>query len=450
MKPIKKKKIVILGAGITGLALAYYLSKDNEVLVLEKENFEGGIAFSFKYKDFVLDFGPHKLYSELPNIIAEMGKISSLLKIKKKNSIFLKNNYYDFPLSIKQIALKMPSTAIQAMTDILTKSFYKKPDDSYENYLLNRFGKTLYNLSFRDYAEKVWKSDPKNLDVELAKRRVAISGILELVKSVLLKQTKNISAEYFYYPEKGMLEFFSSLTKKIKANKGKIITNARIEKIEIKNNKVSFINLRKRKIKPDILISTIPLDSLANILFPKNLFLVNAENLNYQSLNIIYFILNKEKALNDCWIFFPEKSLLFQRVSEQKAFSNFCCPKNKTAIMVETTQKLIPENIKIIINQLECIGILKKEEIIEYFFKSLPKCYPLYKKGFLSCLNPLISYLDKLDNLYTIGRQGLFNYNNMDHCWDMAMKLSSHIEQNQSKEEWIKTRKEFDSYKIVD
>jgi len=448
---MSRKKIVILGGGITGLVSAYYLSEKYSVILIEKERYLGGSAAGFIYKDFILDCGPHKIYTELPGIINEIKKITPLIKIKKKNSIYLKGNYYDFPLSLGQIATRMPITAIRAGLDMLKKQFTNLPDDSYENFLVNRFGKTLYSLSFKDYAFKIWNSNPKELDPELARRRVAVSGFSELLKSIITKKTSKISAEFFYYPPNGIKQIIDSLISKIKNQKSKVLTNANISEIRIKNNKVDFIRYGKKRIFPDYVISTIPLDSLSKIIKPSNpLFDRASSSLKYQKLNIIYFILKKPRALKDCWIFFPEGRFIFQRVSEQKAFSPRTSPRNKTALMVETTREISPKLIDRVIGQMEFAGILKKEEIEEHFVKSIKKAYPLYHKGFLNVLKEINLYASSIGNLYLLGRQGLFNYNNMDQCWDMALKISTQLRNNHNKEDWAKVERYFDNYKIVD
>ncbi|MFQ5531568.1 MAG: FAD-dependent oxidoreductase [Candidatus Nanoarchaeia archaeon] len=450
-----KKKVVVIGAGITGLVTAYYFSMDKnfEVTLIEKRGEVGGIAASFSHKDFILDHGPHKLYTELPGIIEEISKITPLLKVEKKNSIYLKNNLFDFPLKISQIATKMPLTAVSSGVDIMKKPLNKLLDDSYENYLLNRFGKTLYNLSFRDYSAKVWNSNPKDLDKELAIRRVAISNIFELIKGILFKDTKNISVEYFYYPPKGIKQLLDNLVEKIKENKGKIISGKTINEINIKSKKVEYVKIGNKKIKTDYVISTIYLDYLLDMIkdTEKSENIQNAiKELSYQKVSILYIILNKKKALKDCWIFFPEKKFLFHRVSEQKSFSKETSPENKTALMVETTKEPTEENIRVIVNQLVKIGVLKQEDIEEYFVKSSPRVYPVYKKGFLPFLRKVVDYVDNIDNLFTIGRPGLFNYNNMDQCWDMAKKTYEHINNDCSSEDWKKTKEYFDKYRIID
>jgi protoporphyrinogen oxidase len=447
---MKKQKVVILGAGITGLVAAYYFSKDYRVTLIEKESFLGGSAFGFNYKNFTLDFGPHKIYTEIPGILEEINKIVELNRIKKKNSIYLNSTYFDFPLRLSQVLLKMPSKAFKAGLDIILKNFKKFPDDSYENFLINRFGKTLYNLSFKDYAEKVWSTNPLNLDAELAKRRVAVSGIGELIKSILLNKNKNISAEYFYYPPKGIKQLIDSLINKIKENRGEILLSSKVSKIAIKDNKINFIKLNKRKIKADYLISTIPLDELIRFINAKKPLSSLVSRLRYQKLNIIYFILNKNKSLNDCWIFFPEKKFLFHRVSEQKAFSSHMGPNNKTVLMVETTKEVNQDLIDKIILQLESIKILKNSEIDEYFVKSYDKAYPIYEKGFKNYLDDILDKIEFFENFYSLGRPGLFNYNNMDQCWDMAKKTFDHIKNKGSKEDWQKIKKYFNNYRIVD
>ena len=303
-------------------------------------------------------------------------------------------------------------------------------------------------MSFKDYAYKVWNSNPQELDPELARRRVAVSGIIQLIKGIIFKDTKKISADYFYYPPEGMKQLFDSLVKKIEKNNGKIISLADISKISIEDNKVTDITFNKKKIVPDYVISTIPLDSLMSLMPKDNDF--DSSKIKYQDLNVIYFVLKKSRALKDCWVFFPEKKFIFQRVSEQKAFSESTSPKDKTVLMVETTQEVDKILLDKIIKQLEETKILKKEEIEETFTRKMSKAYPIYKKGFSQELSRFIKFAEGLDNFYLLGRQGLFNYNNMDQCWDMALKISEQIKNNKTKQDWQKTKEYFNSYRIVD
>ena len=118
--------------------------------------------------------------------------------------------------------------------------------------------------------------------------------------------------------------------------------------------------------------------------------------------------------------------------------------------MVETTKELNSKLIDEITYQLEKVNILKKYQITEFFSRKIEKAYPIYKKGFLQELNKTEKFFESIDNFYLLGRQGLFNYNNMDQCWDMAIKISGQIKNQKTKSDWQKTKKYFDSYRIVD
>jgi len=438
------KKVTILGAGITGLFLAYKLSDNFKVVLIEKEKNIGGMSTSFKHKDFLLDYGPHKIYTELPGIIEEITKLVDLNKIKKINSIYLEKTYFDFPLQISQLLKKIPLKGFKAGLDIFSNFLGKKQETNYENFLINNFGTTIYSLIFKNYAKKIWIS-PEKLDIDLAKKRVAISNIFQLLKSILFKDTEKISAEYFYYPKISISQLIDSLEKGIKKNNGEILTNKKIT--SIKTKKQVEIKMKNKKIKSDILVSTIPLTDLTNYL-GEDVLINNAKNLNYNSTNIFYFILKKKKALKENWIFFPELKIPFHRISEQKSFSDKCCPKEKTALMIETTlDKKYKKEIK---QKLIDLNLIQEKEIKEIFIKKLEKAYPLYTKGYNSYLENILDYLDNEERIYLLGRHGLFNYNNMDQCIDMAKRLAKHLIQNKTKRQWKKTRKVFNSYRIVD
>src|SRR3989338_1244849 len=92
--------VVILGGGITGLSTAYKLSETGfKVTVLEKSDNYGGLAATFKYKDFLLDYGPHKIYTQLP-VMEEFKELMGdrLLEIEKQSKVRLQGTYFNFPV----------------------------------------------------------------------------------------------------------------------------------------------------------------------------------------------------------------------------------------------------------------------------------------------------------------------------------------------------------------
>lgn len=72
-------------------------------------------------------------------------------------------------------------------------------------------------------------------------------------------------------------------------------------------------------------------------------------------------------------------------------------------------------------------GLIKDKKIKEGFVLRIPKCYPVYEKGYREKLKPVEQYLDTINNLQAIGRFGAFKYNNQDHSILMGMLAAENI-----------------------
>ena len=468
--------VVIIGAGATGLTLAYKLTQESNyhVTVIEKEGQIGGLASSFKYKDTKLDFGPHKIYTQFPEVQKELEKIlgEDLLAKPKKSKIRLMGKYFDYPVKINELLFKMnPVTAISCglsygLSTVKNKFSYEEPVTA-EAYLKQRFGTTTYEIVFKDFATKVW-GDPTKLSYELAKARVSIPSLPEMLKRVVLgdKGQKEISAKIFYYPKYGAIELYEKMLEKIEeSGRGEVILKCKPTAIHTEASRIAGITVKysdgkESEIKPDFLVSTVPLEMLPSLWQPPMPeHVVNAFNgLKYRSLVLLYLVVDKDSLFTESFIFFPEKDFRFHRLSEQKAFSEYTVPEGKTVLCVEMTCERDSDFYKLtnkelferVIPDIEKTGFLKKIDVKEYFSFRMHGIYPVYDLEFRQNLTSILNYLDQFNNFLTLGRRGLFNYNNQDHCMDMAFKAANHIISNSSMEQWKEVRKKFDEYVIID
>jgi len=446
--------IIVLGGGITGLAIAADLAKDNKVTLIEKEEECGGMCKSKLIEGYNLDFGPHKLYSQIPGVMEEFKKISDVVTTKKVNSIMLKNKLFSFPVSIPQIGLRMnPLITMKLGLGFLKSKFVKiKNVKTYEDYLINGFGKYGYEMIFKDYAPKLW-AEGNTLSAELAKKRVPAPDIMGMVKGIFSKKEKSkISADEFLYPVSGGVnQICKDLEKQIIRRGGKVLKGKSIKRFVISKKMIKGVMFDDlSKLDADHFISTILLKDLTEYLWAPDIIKNRAKELKYRSLAVFFLFFDKDKLMKDNWIFFPEKDYVFNRVAELKSFNPSSFPSGKTVLSAEVTfdDKIdLKETKKQIIKDLIKAKICDGKDVQKVENWVMHDVYPVYDLNYKENLNIVLRHLDQITNLISVGRQGLYNYNNMDHCLDMASKAANNVRNGG---DWTGVRKQFDEYKIVD
>ena len=468
------RHIVVLGGGITGLSCAARLLEGFRVTLLEKRPTTGGLAASFRYRDFILDLGPHKLYSQLPGIMPLYSEIlqGKVLTVKKTNSLHLFGKNFSFPLQPIQFLRDFPKKPLVeigagfAAARVRSLLGRKRPE-SYEEYFIAGFGLSGYHYVFHDICQKIW-GDPRTISSEMAVRRVPVPSLTHLLQTMVdRKKKEQASAASFCYPsEGGVGTVCDSLRAEIEGTGVEVLTNATPLHIRTmgKRYEVTFQQSgggrkRTRRIPAAIVISTIHLkDFLGLFAEVPSVVKEAADALHYRSLLLCYFILNAPSALKDTWVYFPEKRFMFSRVSEMVKFGAHTCPTGKTALMVEVPCEHDGELYHLprgtlrerILADLDTAGIPVRETMLDFFTIKINRMYPVYDREYRTHLATVLDWVDNLPGVYTIGRQGLFNYSNTDHSLDMAQRCAAHILAGRNQGDWSKEREYFDTYRIVD
>jgi protoporphyrinogen oxidase len=325
--------------------------------------------------------------------------------------------------------------SLSVLATLITPSFFKKTV-SYEDYCRSIFGNKIYEIVFRPLAEKTW-GNPKNLTANIAKRRIPTKNIYDLIFRLLKikKESKLTNAEFILYPYLGFYDICESIAKRIGKLGFTINLIRKPTRFVIKDKKIKTIVFDDYKEEEcDLVISSIPLDELITLLFPqeKNL----SEQGNFFQMRhsiIVYLLINKPGVLDDHWIFCADKELIFSRISEQKLLSDFCFPKDKTVVCCDFTcdeenpnwralDKTITERC---IWGLEKLGLIKKEEVIDSCLVRIPHFYPCDELGFEKKRKLLFEKINRIENVICIGRLGMSEYCNVDHCLDMAIFIAN-------------------------
>ncbi|MFH1760032.1 MAG: FAD-dependent oxidoreductase [bacterium] len=471
------KNVLILGGGIGGLSAAWMLTKKKfDVTVIEKARETGGICGTFNYKDFRLDYGPHKFYSVLPGIMKQISSLmgDEFIRHKKRNRIYLFKTFLNYPVKITELLLNMGFNNIinclaTSLIAMLSKTGDAHTNDSYENYLKRKFGSRLYEIVFEPLADKVW-GDPSTLSAEMAKTRIPSKSVIELALRILglKKESRDTNAEFFYYPRKGFGRIAARMQEEILKAGGKILTGSVPVELVNDGKTVREVKIQKggsnQTIKSDILISSIPLKDLVQLLGddqgpqPKNAF-GHVKKLEYRTTFLVYLVFNQKQITDQHWIFFPERQVIFSRVFEQKLMSPEMIPEDKTVLCCDFTdypdgpisKKTDRELIQLCIKDLEKIGLIKKENVEHGFIKRFPDFYPRYNLNYQKNISGIYDSLREYKNLILTGRLGFYNYNNADHCIDMAGFIAENLANGRNPSDICKALEQrVAGYKIVD
>lgn len=444
-------KPVILGAGPAGLCIGWDLTLDGiPVTILEKSNEVGGLSITFNDDGYLLDLGPHNIHTVYSDIITFLRKIlgNDLYQHNPQVKIFFREHLVSYPLKGIYVFKALPiTTVIPASLSFLwarTKMFLRNPekDDSFEDWIKNRFGRILYNYYFGPYAQKAWKVESSEISNYVAKKRVPILSLTDYIRGIFKKQPKNFHSEDWsqinhYYPRKGVGQITEFLSKGIIDNNGMIKKNVKIVSINGNKNRVESVTYEKDGFtytdETDFLFSTIPINDfigLLNINLPEDVKAA-AKGLDYCSEVLLYIKTKRGNIFETPLTYFSDPHIRFNRVYEVGAFSSDCVPPGKSALCIEYTCNIDdeiwsaqPEELfNNAMDIFEHYGMLKHNEVEGFLIKKITHAYPRFRIGFEEKLKKILDYLSTIENVITLGRQGLFCYANVDDVLHMGFRV---------------------------
>ncbi len=451
--------VVVIGAGPSGLTAAYYAQEAGyNVILLEKMNVAGGKGGSRKYKEFIVDFGPHAYHAITKEFTDIMEKHSNgkLLDIKIKQKLYITKKPIGYPMQIQEavsnFGLRLNIKILYDFFKAKIKSiFIKIPKNSFKQFGEANFGKTLYDLCFGRYTERVFRCSANEISVEYARRKLPNASLLGFIFSLLTKiQTRDkesyLNVRRYMYHENGIGNVFESMAKAIKDRGGETIYNCKIKDIVIsEDNLLTSINLElpnKRNIKCDYLISTIPFDDLvdyANIdMTNKNLM---KTKLPFKHVVVVNAVLNRKQFSENHWTYLVNEQFYFNRLSEQKNFSIKCATKDKTLVMLEVILDSRDEEWKWegeqwrekVEKELGFFGI-KSKEIEDIWPTRMEKAYPIFLTGYESAKKKVLDDFSKFKNIISTGRYGLFLDVNMHDAMVLGSEGFRYLTENKVEE----------------
>lgn len=450
------KKILIVGAGIAGLGSGYRLSEYNfDCTICEAANQIGGFATSFYYKGCIFDYGPHAFHApdrETLNFFLNLMGDETLI-LKKKVEIKFRNKYFDYPIKPVNLLRNLDFFVLvkcigSFLSEFVRKAFEgKDTDDSLESFYIALYGKSLYQLFFENYTQKVWGVHPGKLSNGFLKHRLPAKNIFQLayqsLKDTLGLQkgtlAKDNEVSLQYYPRKGSIRFPEKMRDFIVSKGGEILLNKRVHKIHHDGKRITGVSVQNNQntetIPCDLSISTIPLTDFVKSMDPPppQDILDSALKLRFRAMIIVCMVVNIPQVIHCDALYFHER--IFNRMGQMNTYSPETVPPGKSAITIELT--CFPDDamwkwsddilVQKILDELDIEGFHIHNQVEGYFVLRSEYGYPIPTLGYEKKLSAVLHYLHQIQNLYIGGREGLFTYIQMFHALQMGFKIADHI-----------------------
>lgn len=449
-----KKKIAVIGAGPAGLTAAYELAKEGvEVTVFEASEHVGGLSRTIDLWDQRIDLGPHRFFSNDKKVNELWLEVvgSDYKMVDRLTRIYYKKKFFYYPIKAFDALFKLGI----GQGILCLGSYFKekinptKLDGSFETWVTSRFGKRLYTIFFKTYSEKLWGIPCTELDEDFAAQRIKKLSLFEAIKNALFKgkNKHKTLVDQFAYPIAGTGMVYERMANYVDNHNGQVLKNTPVKSVNTINGMAVSISLENGETHEfDHIISTMPITHLIRNLTeaPKEIFEA-ANALKFRNTILVYLKIDQDNLFKDNWLYVHAGDLQMGRITN---FSNWVPEINnnqkETIVALEywcynddaNWKASDSELISLAKNEMAQTGLVKSENILDGYVFKIPKCYPVYQRGYKAPLKIVEDYLSSIEGLSVIGRYGAFKYNNQDHSILMGLLAAENINHNQSHNLW--------------
>jgi protoporphyrinogen oxidase len=460
----QRRDIVILGGGLTGLSAAYLLSKAGiRVEVFERDPIVGGLSKTVVRDGFRFDLGGHRFFTKdrkIDDFVKTLME-GELVSVSRKSKIYMRNQYFDYPLrplnalfgfGLATTMKILGDYGIEKVKGIITK----QRSISLEDWVVQNFGRKMFDIYFKEYSEKVWGIECSRISAEWVATRISGLSMAKAIKNALFRLNGRdlpTLADRFLYPRLGIGRISERLREEIEKN-NHVYTGADVQHIHHAGFRVKSIGVKTNThlelVEAEEFISSIPITKLVGMLRPSppEDILKAASKLRFRDLVVVALMIDRARVTDQTWIYIPEQRIPFGRIHEPTNWSEKMAPAGKTLLVAEffsfAGDRLWSESDErladVAIGSLEGLGFIKRHEVIGSAVVRVPKAYPLFEVGYEELCDTLHGYLSRFKNLHSAGRSGMFRYYNMDHAIESGISTAEKIIENSRDKEGTASR----------
>jgi len=383
----------------------------------------------------------------------------------RKSRIYFMRQFFDYPISLSADTLKklgLIKTTKIGLSYLRALMFPIKPETNLEEFFINRFGRELYLTFFKSYTEKVWGIECREISAEWGAQRIKGLSILKTITHVLKKLVpkkksdiaqKDVETsliEQFLYPKFGPGQMWEEVSELVRNMGGKILMHWEVKEIKHANGRVTALEAHNTHtgetewFEGDYFFSTMPVKELIASMNPPAPAAIReiSDGLVYRDFITVGVLCNRIKLreasgelVKDNWIYIQEPDVLVGRLQIFNNWSpslvadptrvwiglEYFCNENDAL-----WKKMDSEMIELAKTELRSMNILDPEDVLDATVIRVPKTYPAYF-GSYDRFPEVISWVNGLENLFLVGRNGMHKYNNQDHSMLTAMTAVDNI-----------------------
>ena len=440
--------VLVAGAGPAGLTAALELSRAGvPVVVHEADPSVGGIARTESYRGYRFDIGGHRFYTKVDEVerlwIELLG--DELIRVPRLSRIFYQGRYYAYPLQLPNVVRNLGVLESARMTSSYLRARLSPadPEETLEDWVVNRFGERLYRTFFKTYTEKVWGLPCSVIRADWAAQRIRGLSFTRAVSHAIFRggQTTSLVGE-FLYPRLGPGQMWERAAAVITAAGGTVKLQSRVVGLHHTDGRITSATLesagQRQTIPVSDVISSMPLPALARTLSPAvdAATLAAASRLRFRDFLIVVLIVNRRDLFPDNWLYIHSPDVKVGRIQNFKNWSAAMVPDPATTSVGmeyfcsaddDVWARSDAELIAMATGEIDQLGLAPAGAVVDGCVIRQAKAYPVYDDAYREQVERIRRGVAAFTNLQTIGRNGMHRYNNQDHSMLTGMLAARNV-----------------------